>query len=58
MKRGVLINTKSNQGVREIKQVGIHWSRQSSKMAVRLSALSAGHPLPPGRFLLLISVRG
>jgi hypothetical protein len=27
-------------------------------MAVRLSALRAGHPLPPGRFLVLISVRG
>jgi hypothetical protein len=27
-------------------------------MAVRLSALRAGRPLPPGRFLVLISVRG
>jgi hypothetical protein len=27
-------------------------------MAVRLSALRAGRLLPPGRFLLLISVRG
>jgi hypothetical protein len=27
-------------------------------MAVRLSALSTGHPLLPGRFLVLISVRG
>jgi hypothetical protein len=27
-------------------------------MAVRLSGLSAGRPLPPGRFLVLISVRG
>jgi hypothetical protein len=27
-------------------------------MAVRLSALRAGHPLPPGRFLVLFSVRG
>jgi hypothetical protein len=27
-------------------------------MAVRLSALRAGHPLPLGRFLVLISVRG
>jgi hypothetical protein len=27
-------------------------------MVVRLSALRAGHPLPPGRFLVLISVRG
>jgi hypothetical protein len=27
-------------------------------MAVRLSALRAGSPAPPGRFLLLISVRG
>jgi hypothetical protein len=26
-------------------------------MAVRLTALSAGRPLPPGRFLVLISVR-
>jgi hypothetical protein len=27
-------------------------------MAVRQSALRAGHPLPEGRFLVLISVRG
>jgi hypothetical protein len=27
-------------------------------MAVRLSALRAGRPLPPGRFLVHISVRG
>jgi hypothetical protein len=27
-------------------------------MAVRLSALRAGRPLPPGRFLVLISIRG
>jgi hypothetical protein len=27
-------------------------------MAVKLSALRAGRPLPPGRFLVLISVRG
>jgi hypothetical protein len=27
-------------------------------MTMRLSALGAGHPLPPGRFLVLISVRG
>jgi hypothetical protein len=27
-------------------------------MAVRLSALGAAAPLPPGRFLVLISVRG
>jgi hypothetical protein len=29
-----------------------------SQMAVRLSALRTGHPLPPGRSLVLISVRG
>jgi hypothetical protein len=28
------------------------------QMAVRLPALSASRPLPPGRFLVLISVRG
>jgi hypothetical protein len=27
-------------------------------MAVRLSALRAGRPLPPGKFLILISLRG
>jgi hypothetical protein len=31
---------------------------QGSQMVVRLSALHAGHPLPPGGFLVLISVRG
>jgi hypothetical protein len=29
-----------------------------SQMAVRLSALRAGRPLPPGRFLVLMYVRG
>jgi hypothetical protein len=29
-----------------------------SQIAVRLSALHAGHPLTPGRFLVLISLRG
>jgi hypothetical protein len=29
-----------------------------SQMAVRLSALHAGRSLPPGRYLVLISVRG
>jgi hypothetical protein len=29
-----------------------------SQMAMNLSALRAGRPLPPGRFLVLISVRG
>jgi hypothetical protein len=29
-----------------------------SQMAVRLPALRDGRPLPPGRFLILISVRG
>jgi hypothetical protein len=29
-----------------------------SQMAVRSSALRAGRPLPSGRFLVLISVRG
>jgi hypothetical protein len=30
----------------------------SSQIVVRLSALCTCHPLPPGRFLVLISVRG
>jgi hypothetical protein len=30
----------------------------NSQMVVRLSALRNGHPLPPERFLVLISVRG
>jgi hypothetical protein len=29
-----------------------------SQMAVKLSASRAGRPLPPGRFVALISVRG
>jgi hypothetical protein len=32
--------------------------RGGSQAALRLSALSAGRPLPPGRFLVLISVSG
>jgi hypothetical protein len=31
--------------------------RRGSQMAVRLSALRAGHPLLTGRFLVFISVR-
>jgi hypothetical protein len=34
------------------------YGQVDSQMAVRLSALCAGCPLPPGRFLVLISVRG
>jgi hypothetical protein len=30
----------------------------ASQMAVKLSALSSGRPLHPGRFLILIYVRG
>jgi hypothetical protein len=30
----------------------------SSQMAMRLSALRTDRPLPPGRFLVLISARG
>jgi hypothetical protein len=29
-----------------------------SRMVVRLSAIRAGRPLPPGRFLVVISIRG
>jgi hypothetical protein len=32
--------------------------RYGSQMAVRLPAILAGSPLPPGRFVVLISVRG
>jgi hypothetical protein len=35
-----------------------HFQTFGSQMAVRLSALHAGHILPPGRFVVLISVRG
>jgi hypothetical protein len=34
------------------------WRPMGLWMAVKLSALCAGRPLPPGRFLVLISVRG
>jgi hypothetical protein len=41
-----------------------HWAANEQKlkslvsqMAVQLSVLSAGHPYPPGIFLVLISVR-
>jgi hypothetical protein len=34
------------------------FSRVGSQMVVRLSALCASRPLPPGRFLVLISFRG
>jgi hypothetical protein len=39
------------RGPRIFKTVG-------SQMAIRLPVLNAGRPLPPGRFLVLISVRG
>jgi hypothetical protein len=35
-----------------------HFLDSGSQMAVRLSPLHVGRPLPPGRFLALISVRG
>jgi hypothetical protein len=35
-----------------------HFYTIGSQMAVRLSSLRAGRPLPPGRFLVLISIRG
>jgi hypothetical protein len=35
----------------------IFW-KIGSQMAVRLSALRAGRPLPPGGFLVLVSIRG
>jgi hypothetical protein len=35
-----------------------HLEGSDLPLAVRLSALCAGRPLPPGRFLVLISVRG
>jgi hypothetical protein len=42
-----------------VRRQGFHifWTI-GSHMAVRLSALRAGRPLPPGRFMVLISVRG
>jgi hypothetical protein len=40
------------------KKVEYNCSRQSAQMVDRLSALCAGHNLLPGRFLLLLSVRG
>jgi hypothetical protein len=35
-----------------------HFLDIGSQMVVRLSALLASYPLPPGRFLVLISIRG
>jgi hypothetical protein len=44
---------------RVVRRRGSHiFQTISSEMAVRLSASCAGRPLPPGRFLVLISVRG
>jgi hypothetical protein len=44
---------------RVVRRWGSHIYRKiDSQMAVRLSALRAGRPLPPGRFVVLISVRG
>jgi hypothetical protein len=34
------------------------YGQVGSQMVARLSALRAGCPLPPGRYLVLISVRG
>jgi hypothetical protein len=34
------------------------FSRVNSQMAARASTLCTGRPLPPGRFLVLISIRG
>jgi hypothetical protein len=35
-----------------------HYLAVGSQVAVRLLVLCTGRPLPPGRFLVLISVRG
>jgi hypothetical protein len=44
---------------RVVRRRGRHISYKiGSEMGVRLSAIRAGRPLPPGRFLVLISVRG
>jgi hypothetical protein len=44
---------------RVVRRRGSHiFQTVGSQMAVKLSALRGGHPLPPGRFLVLISVRG
>jgi hypothetical protein len=43
---------------RFVRRRGYHiFETVDSQMAVRLLALRAGRPLPPGRFLVLISVR-
>jgi hypothetical protein len=43
---------------RVVRRRGSHiFETIDSQMAVRLPALRAGLPLPPGRFLVLISVR-
>jgi hypothetical protein len=42
-----------------VRRRGSHISQTiGSQMAVRLPSLRAGHPLPPGGFVVLISVKG
>jgi hypothetical protein len=42
-----------------VRRRGSHiFYRVGSQMSVRLSAIRACRPLPPGRFMVLISVRG
>jgi hypothetical protein len=52
-------NTVTGRGSPEVCETSKPPHFQGSRLpAVRLSALRAGRPLPPGRFLVLISVRG
>jgi hypothetical protein len=52
------ITVKGVEVHRVVRRRGSHiFYTIGSEMAMRLSALGAGLPLPPGRFLVLISVR-
>jgi hypothetical protein len=58
-KKGKAIPVTGRGGPRDCETSRLpHFPTIGSQMAVRVSALCAGLPLPPGRFLILISVRG
>jgi hypothetical protein len=58
-KGGAVLGRVVEALIRFLRRRGSHiFQTTVSQMAVKVSALRADHPLPPGRILVLISARG